>query len=125
LASCVVECCKEDLVKLQLAQNRAARLALHFNQRANINTIHASLSWLRDWLHHFFFFMTDIVLKIPNCLHSQLKLISDTHTYSTRHATRGLFTVPKSRTNSRRRTVLYWAIAKTTPHVTTPLPYLT
>ena len=30
---------KKDLEKLQLAQNRAARLALHCNQRANINTM--------------------------------------------------------------------------------------
>jgi hypothetical protein len=32
---------RKDLVKLQLAQNRVAR---HCNQRANINTMHASLS---------------------------------------------------------------------------------
>ena len=38
---------RKDLVKLQLAQNRAAHLALHCNQRADINTMHASLSWLR------------------------------------------------------------------------------
>ena len=38
---------KKVLVKLQLNQNRASRLALHCNQRANINTMHASLSWLR------------------------------------------------------------------------------
>jgi hypothetical protein len=38
---------KKNLVKLQLAQNRAARLTLHRNQRANMNTKHASLSWLR------------------------------------------------------------------------------
>ena len=37
----------KDLVKLQLVQNRATRLALHCNQRADINTMHASLSWLR------------------------------------------------------------------------------
>ena len=37
---------RKDLVKLQLAQNRAACFALHCNQRANIDTIHASLSWL-------------------------------------------------------------------------------
>ena len=43
---------RKDLVRLQLAQNRAARLALHCNQRADINTMHASLSWLRveEWL---------------------------------------------------------------------------
>ena len=38
---------RKDIVRLQLAQNRVARLALHCNQRADINTTHASLSWLR------------------------------------------------------------------------------
>ena len=38
---------KKDLVKLQLAQNRTARFALNCNQRDDINTMHASLSWLR------------------------------------------------------------------------------
>ena len=38
---------RKYLVKLQLAQNRAACLALHFNQRADVNTMHACLSWLR------------------------------------------------------------------------------
>ena len=38
---------RKDLVKLQLAQNRVARFALNCNQRADINTMHASLSWLR------------------------------------------------------------------------------
>ena len=36
-----------DLVKLQLAKNRVACFALNCNQRAEINTMHASLSWLR------------------------------------------------------------------------------
>jgi hypothetical protein len=36
---------RKDLVKLQLAQNRPAHLALHCNQRADINIMHASLSW--------------------------------------------------------------------------------
>ena len=69
------------------------------------------------------------------------------HTYPNRHATRGLFKVPKSRTNSRKHTVLYRALIawnflpshivqinsrpglkkqdKATPHGTRPLPYLT
>ena len=38
---------KKYLVKLHLDQNRAARYALHCNQRADINTMHVSLSWLR------------------------------------------------------------------------------
>ena len=36
---------RKDLVKLQLAQNRATHLELHCNQRADINTMHASLTW--------------------------------------------------------------------------------
>ena len=38
---------KKDLVKLQLVENKAARLVLHCNQRAYLNSMHASLSWLR------------------------------------------------------------------------------
>ena len=38
---------KRYLGKLQLAQNRAARLALGCTQRANINNIHVNLSWLK------------------------------------------------------------------------------
>jgi hypothetical protein len=38
---------KKDLGKLQLAQNRAARLALGCVQRANINYMHVNLSWLK------------------------------------------------------------------------------
>ena len=87
---------RKDLVKLHLAQNRAAHLALHCNQRADTNTTHAT-----------FFFIRNNVLNIPNSLHSQLTRSTDTHTYFTRHTTRGLFTIPRSRTNSRKHTVLY------------------
>ena len=82
-----------DLVKLQLAQHRAARRALYCNQWADINTMHASLSWLR--VESLLLFIWNIVLKIPTCLHRQLTHSSDTHTYPTRHATRGLFTGTK------------------------------
>jgi hypothetical protein len=80
-------------------------------------------------------------------LHSPLIHSSDTHTYPTRHATRGLFTVPKSRNNFKKAyTVLYRAVIawnslpshiaqinsksglkktdKVTPHGKTPLLYL-
>ena len=36
---------KKDLGKLQLVQNRAARLAPRCTQRANINNMHVNLSW--------------------------------------------------------------------------------
>jgi hypothetical protein len=51
------------------------------------------------------------VLKVPNCLFSQVTHSSKTQTYLTRHAIRGLFTVPKSRTEAGKCTVLYRAMA--------------
>ena len=75
---------RKDLVKLQLAQNRVAHLALHSNQKAVINIIHASLSWLRvkeRLTASLLLFIRNInVLEITNCLQSQ-----DTHTYPTSH----------------------------------------
>ena len=38
---------KRDLGKLQLAQNRAAQLALKSTWRANIDDMHVNLSWLK------------------------------------------------------------------------------
>jgi hypothetical protein len=141
---------RKDLVKLQLAQNGAAHLALHCNQRANINTMHDSLPWLwvEERLTATLLFIRNIyVLKIPNGLHSQLTRSADTHTYFTRHATRGLFTIPRSRTNESEHIVLYTAMSAwnslpsyiaqvnntpglkntniATPHGTAPLPHVT
>ena len=104
---------RKDLVKLQLAQNRAACLALHCKQMADINTMHASLS-TKSWGETECItssFYKKHVLKIPNCLHSQLTHSSDKHLpHQTCH--QGSFTVPKSRTNSRKCTVLYRAMIR-------------
>jgi hypothetical protein len=74
---------RKDLVKLQLAQNRAACFALNCNQRDDINTMQTSLSWLRVeerlTAPLLLFVRITHVLKIPNCLHSQFTLSSDTH----------------------------------------------
>jgi hypothetical protein len=45
-------------------------------------------------------------LKVLSCLFKILGHSSDIHAYRTRHATRGLFIVPKSRTDYGRHTVL-------------------
>jgi hypothetical protein len=66
-------------VKLQLAQNRAAHLSLHCNQRADINTMHGSLSWLRVEERLTATILLFIRNKIPNGLHSQFTHSSDTH----------------------------------------------
>jgi hypothetical protein len=102
---------KKDLGKLQLAQNRAARLALGCTWRANINNMHVNLSWLKveeRWTSSLLLFMIGIdMLNAPSCLSKLLAHSSDTHAYPTRHATRGLFTAPKSRTDYGRHTVLH------------------
>ena len=51
-----------------------------------------------------------IFAREPSCLSKLLAHSSDTHAYLTRHATRGLFTVAKSRTDYGRHTVLHRAM---------------
>jgi hypothetical protein len=103
---------KRDLGKLQLAQNRAAQLALKCTWRANIN-MHVNLSWLKVEVRltsSVLVFVRSIdMLNAPSCLSKLLAHSSDTHAYHTRHANRGLFTVPKSRTDYGRCTVLHRA----------------
>ena len=99
-----------DLGTLQLAQQSAAQLAFGCTQRANINKMYVNLSWLKveeRLTSSLLVFMSGIdMLNAPSCLaHS-----SDTHTHPTRHATRGLFTVDKSRTDYGIRTVLHRAM---------------
>ena len=78
---------RKDLVKLQLAQNRAARLALHCWYKYYAS----SLPWLRveeRLTASLLLFVRNInVLKIPNCLHSQFTAL--THTLTPQE---GLFT---------------------------------
>ena len=73
---------KKDLVKLQLAQNRAARHARHCNQRADINAMHAQSLLDKRWGEAdcitSSFYNKHSCVEIPNCLHSQL--IPPTHT---------------------------------------------
>ena len=116
---------KKDLGKLQLTQNRAARLALGCTQRANINNMHVNLSWLKveeRLTSSLLLFMRGIdKLNAPSCLSKLLVHSSDTHAYPTRHTTRGLFIVPKSRTDYGRHTVLHRAMTtwNSIPHQVT------
>ena len=100
--------------KLQLSQNRAAWLALGCTQRANINNMHISLSCLKveeRLTSSLLLFMRGIdMLNAPSCLIELLAHSSDIHAYPTRHATRGLFAVLKSRIDYGRRTVLHRAM---------------
>ena len=61
------------------------------------------------------------MLNAPNCPFELLAHSSDTHAYPTRHVTRGLFTVPKYRTDYGRCTVLHRAMTtwNSIPHQVT------
>ena len=107
---------KMNLGKLQRVQNRAARLALKCKPRANINYMHDQLHWLK----------VDVRLKTsllsfiknintsnnPDWLFRQLTLSSNVHTYPTRHATSGSYTIPTIKTNSKQHTVLCRAMVE-------------
>ena len=90
---------KRDLGKLQLAQNRAARLALGCTQRANMNNMHVNLSWLKveeRLTSSLLVFVRGIdMMKAPSSLFKRLAHISDTHAYPTRHATGGSLYSPQ------------------------------
>jgi hypothetical protein len=94
---------KRDLWKLQLSQNRAPRLALKSTHRANIDDMHVNLSWIKveeRLTSSLLVFVRGVdKLKVPSCLFKILAHSSDTNAYPTRHCTRGLFTVSKSRTD--------------------------
>ena len=78
----------------QLAQNRAAQLALGCTQRANINNMHVNLSWLKveeRLTSSLLLFMRGIdMLNALSCLSKLLAHSLDTHAYPTRHVTRSL-----------------------------------
>ena len=64
---------KRDLGKLQLAQNRAARLTLKSTRRANINDMHVNLLWLKvkERLTSSLLVLVRSVdkLNVPSCLY--------------------------------------------------------
>ena len=71
-----------DLNKLQLVQNRAARLALHCSTQTNIDYMHTQLSWLtvKSKLQcSILMFMRNIILnETPDYFFKQLNQVTDT-----------------------------------------------
>ena len=107
---------KKHLSKLQIAQNKAARLALHcpMGVRQSTERLHARLSWLRVEerlaCNLMGFFRNICYSKQPNCLYSQIIYVRDQHSHNTRQATRGYIAKQKPRTDALRRSVMYRAI---------------
>ena len=104
----------EKIIKLQKVQNRAARIALHCDFRTNVVIMHTCLGWLSVKKRLFYslivFFRNILITTKPSILYNTISFSSDRHHYSTRHVTRGNFTLPKARTNAIKRTVIYRAM---------------
>lgn len=106
---------KQDLHKLQITQNRAARLALRCNGRSSVEWMHGVLSWMKVDQR----LACSLVTFLFNIYHSgkhknllfQLQPINARHGYTTRHAMCVHFTLPLPRSNALKRTVMYRAIA--------------
>ena len=73
---------KTDLGKLQLAQNRAARLALGCTQRANREHVSPDSKWRRDWLLHHLYLWEILTCWIHRavCLNYRHTAGTPTHT---------------------------------------------
>lgn len=105
---------KQDVDKLQLIQNRAARLALRCSGRSSVEWMHAVLSWMRVdqrlacSLVTFLFNICHI--GKPDNLLLQLQPTNTRHGYATRHALGVHFTLPLPRTNALKRSVMYRAV---------------
>ena len=102
---------KKDLSKLQMVQNKAARLALKCNIRScRTLQLHQKLSWLlveqRLTASLAVFFRSICLNKRPKCLYNYVYYTSNRQTHNTRHVAMGRFTVPKPRTNALKNTVM-------------------
>ena len=105
---------KKELNKLQLVQNRAARLVLQCSNRTNVSLMHKRLSWLpvehRLFVSLLYFFRKVLSSRHPTFLADQLEYIENSHTHFTRKALSGDLVLPRPRTNYLKSTVHYRAI---------------
>jgi len=101
---------KSELRKLQIAQNKAARLVLGCSTRSNINCVHDSLGWLmvENWLalSTAVMFKSVLIKKTPDFLFKQVVFRSTVHDYVTRGSSSGQLEVPHPRTNALSRSFI-------------------
>lgn len=105
---------KKDLAKLQVVQNRAARLVLGCSSRTSIHKMQTTLSWLsvekRLALSTVTFLSETMKTHRPEFMIHQVVFCNTVHKHDTRKAGKGDIVQPNPITNSLKRTVLYRAI---------------
>lgn len=103
---------KSDMIdKLQKIQNRAARLVLKRDYRANVREMHKDLTWLfvKDrLLYSLLTFVWNVSkTQTPFKIYINFEFSKDKHDYNTRHAVAGKFTFPKVRSQAIKCTAVY------------------
>uniref|UniRef100_A0AAQ5ZG27 Reverse transcriptase domain-containing protein n=1 Tax=Amphiprion ocellaris TaxID=80972 RepID=A0AAQ5ZG27_AMPOC len=100
--------------KLQVAQNKAARLVLSCSFRTSIEEMHHRLAWLhvKRRVHYSLikFIRKIMITKAPEILYNKVTFFRDVHQYSTCQADEGSFFLPACRTNQSQKTVRYRAM---------------
>ena len=104
-----------DLRKLQVVQNRAARLVLGCPLRSNVSRMHACLSWLtvenRLSLNTLVLFKTVMSSKTPAFINSQIVFSNTVHGHNTRGSSNGQLVLPHPRNNFLKRSFIYRSLS--------------
>ena len=101
--------------KLQVVQNRAARLVLGCPKSMNVGRMHACLSWLS--VENRLCFNTLMLLKTAMCrenpgfIHEQIVYRSAVHDHYTRSASNSQLVLPLPKHNSFKRTFIYRSVS--------------
>ena len=105
-----------DMKKLQIVQNKAARCALNCSYRTNVKDMHDSLGWLTVSQRSTYFLLNFIrnikCTQSPIILYKSLLKNCAQHEYQTRHVTDGRFNFPTVKTATIQKTVMYRSIVR-------------
>ena len=107
---------ENNLKRLQVAQNKAARLILQCPYRTHVSSMHMKLAWLTVE-HRIQYalgcYMKNIIrTKTPAVLYRNLSFFSDIHSYFTRQAAEDRCLLPLSRINYKQNTTYYRAMVE-------------
>lgn len=110
--SVVWSCASEkDMEKLQLVQNKAARIALNCSRYTSIQRMHRTLGWplvKNKFNFALICFLRNIVVsKYPTVLYEKLFFSCVMHSVNTRHAAHGHFTLPVCNTTTGQKSVTF------------------
>lgn len=107
---------KKYLDRLQIAQNRAARVALGCPFRTNVEKMHQQLSWMKVKDRQEFCSVLSLhkiwTSHKPFVLFSELQPTSDRHKMNTRQAANASFSLPRPKTEVLKKTFMYRTVSK-------------